>query len=184
MLITFLKVIWYLEHHIWTLSLGINQSESTEIKQRHSKSIKCNADQLYPFSLKNCVEWGSLAIVNFKMEPKRIQIQCLVCKKMMGSKNLKRHCKTVHGMNDEEYKRMKIKIHSCKYCKKLFARSINCLYHEIHCQPRKDGDVSYRADFQFGAGRKVKWWLWRNPTWSRSSFCKLQEAPLTKQWRR
>ena len=89
------------------------------------------------------------------MEPKRIQIQCLVCKKMMGSKNLKRHCKTVHGMNDEEYKRIKIKIHSCKYCKKLFARSINCLYHEIHCQPRKDGDVSYRADFQFGAGTET-----------------------------
>ena len=155
MLIKFLKVTWYLEHHIWTLSLGINQLEGTEIKQRHSKSIKCNTDQLYPFSLKNRVEWGSLAIVNFKMEPKRIQIQCLVCKKMMGSKNLKRHCKTVHGMNDEEYKRIKIKIHSCKYCKKLFARSINCLYHEIHCQPRKDGDVSYRADFQFGAGTET-----------------------------
>ena len=78
------------------------------------------------------------------MPSKQIQIQCLVCKKMMGSKNLKRHCKTVHGMNDEEYKRIKIKIHSCKYCKKLFARSINCLYHEIHCQPRKDGDLNYK----------------------------------------
>jgi hypothetical protein len=35
---------------------------------------------------------------------------------------------------------------------KIFARSINCLYHELHCQPKEAGDVSYRADFQFGPG--------------------------------
>ena len=35
---------------------------------------------------------------------------------------------------------------------KFFARSINCLYHELHCKPTEAGDVSYRADFQFGAG--------------------------------
>ena len=57
----------------------------------------------------------------------------------MGSNNLKRHCKTVHGLDNEQYKRMKIKIYSCKYCKKPFARSINCLYHELHCQPREAG---------------------------------------------
>ena len=86
------------------------------------------------------------------MPSKQSQIQCLVCKKMTSSKNLKRHYKTRHGMDDEEYNRIKIKIYSCKYCKKLFARSINCLYHELHCQPREAGDVSYRADFQFGTG--------------------------------
>jgi len=37
---------------------------------------------------------------------------------------------------------------------KLFARSINCLYRDLHCQPIEAGDVSYRADFQFGAGRR------------------------------
>ena len=90
------------------------------------------------------------------MERKKYcKIQCLVCKKMMGSNNLKRHCKTVHGMDNEQYKRMKIKIYSCKYCKKPFARSINCLYHELHCQPREAGDVSYRDDFQFGAGTET-----------------------------
>ena len=73
----------------------------------------------------------------------------------MASKNLKRHCTTRHGMDDEEYKRIKIKIYSCKYCKKLFSKSINCLYHELHCQPKEAGDVSYRADFQFGAGTET-----------------------------
>ena len=75
----------------------------------------------------------------------------LSLQKMMGSKNLKKHCKTLHGMNDEEYKPIKIKIHLCKFCKKLIARSINCLYHELHRQPRQMVVVS-RADFQFGAG--------------------------------
>ena len=70
----------------------------------------------------------------------------------MGINNLKRHCKMMHGMDDEQYKWMKLKIYSCKYCKKPFARTINCLYHELHCQPREAGDVSYRDDFQFGAG--------------------------------
>ena len=68
----------------------------------------------------------------------------------MTSKNLKRRCKTRHGMDDEEYKRIKMKIYSCKYYKKLFSRSINCLYHEH--EPKEAGDISYRADFQFGAG--------------------------------
>ena len=70
----------------------------------------------------------------------------------MANQNLKRHCKTRHGMDDEEYNRIKIKIYSCKYCKKLFTRGINCLYHELHGQPKEAGDVSFRADFQFGAG--------------------------------
>ena len=89
------------------------------------------------------------------MPSKQIQIQCLVWKKMIASKNFKRHCKTRHGMDDEEYNRIKIKIYSCKYCKKLFARSINCLYHELHCQPREDKDVSYRTDFQFCSGTET-----------------------------
>ena len=89
------------------------------------------------------------------MPSKQNQIQCLVCKKMTSSKNLKRHYKTRHGFDDEEYNRIKIKIYSCKYCKKLFARSINCLYHELHCQPREAGDISYRDDFQFGAGTET-----------------------------
>ena len=45
-----------------------------------------------------------------------------------------------------------MKNYSCKYCKKHFSRSINCRYHELHCKPRKPGDVSYRHDFQFGTG--------------------------------
>ena len=48
-----------------------------------------------------------------------------------------------------------MKIHSYKYYKKLFARSINCLYHELQCQSREDGDVSYRDDFQFGNGTET-----------------------------
>ena len=79
----------------------------------------------------------------------------LSLQKDMASKNLKRHYKTRHGFDDEEYNRIKIKIYSCKYCKKLFARSINCLYHELRCQPREVGYVSYRADVQFGAGRET-----------------------------
>ena len=70
----------------------------------------------------------------------------------MRRKNLKRHCKTIHGIDNEQYSRMRIKIYSCKYCKKPFARSINCLYIEFHCQPRKAGDLNYSDDFQFGAG--------------------------------
>ena len=56
------------------------------------------------------------------------------------------NCKTRHGTDDEEYKRIKIKIYSCKYCKILFARSINCLYHELHCQPREAGDIGSGTD--------------------------------------
>ena len=89
------------------------------------------------------------------MPSKLIRIQCLVCKKMMTSQNLKRHCKTRHGMDDEEYKRIKIKIYSCKYCKKLYARSVICLCQELQCQPREAGDASYRANFQFGAGTET-----------------------------
>ena len=44
-----------------------------------------------------------------------------------------------------------LKIYSCKCCKKPFARSSNCLYYVLHWQPREAGDVSYRAEFQFGA---------------------------------
>ena len=59
----------------------------------------------------------------------------------------------MYGMDDEQYKRMKLKIYSC--CKKPFARSINCLYHELHCQPREARDVIYRDAFQFGAGTET-----------------------------
>ena len=89
--------------------------------------------------------------MNLKMVSKRMQCQCLVCKKMIGSKNLKRHCKIVHGMDDEECKLIEIKIYSCKYYKKLFTRSINGLYHELLCLPRETVDVSCRSEFQFGA---------------------------------
>ena len=66
------------------------------------------------------------------------QMQCLVCKRTMGSSNLK-----------------KINIYSCKYCKKFFANSINYLYHELHYTTREAGDVSYRDDFQSRAGRNA-----------------------------
>ena len=36
--------------------------------------------------------------------------------------------------------------------RKHFSRSINFRYHELHCEPRRPGDVSYIYDFQFGAG--------------------------------
>ena len=38
---------------------------------------------------------------------------------------------------------------------KLFSRSINCVYHELHCQPKEAGDVNYRADFQLEAGTET-----------------------------
>ena len=41
--------------------------------------------------------------------------------------------------------------------KKLFARSINCLYRELHCQPREAAEVNYRAEFQFGVKMALKW---------------------------
>ena len=53
-------------------------------------------------------------------------------------------------MSDKQIKMMKN--FSCKYCKKHFSRSINCRYHELHCQPRNPGDITYRHNFQFGAG--------------------------------
>ena len=47
-----------------------------------------------------------------------------------------------------------MKNYSCEYCEKYFSRGINCHYHELHCEPRRHGDVSYRNGFQFGVGTK------------------------------
>ena len=55
-------------------------------------------------------------------------------------------------MSDDEVKLLKNYL--CKYCKKHFSRRVNCRYHELHCKPRKAGDVSYRHDFQFGSGNE------------------------------
>ena len=86
-----------------------------------------------------------------KMVRNRI-LECPTCFKQVRSDLLKSHCKSKHGMSDHEIKLLKT--YSCKYCKKNFSRRVNCRYHELHCKPRKAGDVSYRHDFQFGSGNE------------------------------
>ena len=66
---------------------------------------------------------------------------------------LKTHCKIKHGVSDDQINVMKN--HSCKNCEKHFSRSINCCYQELHCKPRKPGDVSYRCNFYFGTGTET-----------------------------
>ena len=56
-----------------------------------------------------------------------------------------------HGMSDDQINAMKN--YSIEYCKKQLNRSI--LHHELHCKPRKPGDVSYRHDFQFGTRTEI-----------------------------
>ena len=87
--------------------------------------------------------------LHFKM-PRNRKRECPACFKQVRSDVLKTHCRIKHGMSDDQIDALKN--YSCKYCKKHFSRSINCRYHELHCKPRKPGDVSYRHDFQFGTG--------------------------------
>ena len=84
--------------------------------------------------------------------PRNRIFECAVCLKPIRSDLLKSHCKSKHGMNDDEIKLMKT--YSCKYCKKNFSRSVNCRYHELHCKPRKPDDVTYRHHVQFGRGHE------------------------------
>ena len=81
---------------------------------------------------------------HFKM-PRNRKRKCPTCYKQVRGDVLKTHCRIKHGMSDDQIDAMKN--YSCKYCKKHFSRSINCRYHELHCKPRKPGDVSYRHDF-------------------------------------
>ena len=82
--------------------------------------------------------------------PRNRMLECHTCFKQVRSDLLKSHCKTKHGMSDEQIKMLKN--YSCNFCKKHFSRSINCRYHELHCQPRKPDDLTYRHNFQFGSG--------------------------------
>ena len=84
--------------------------------------------------------------------PRNRILECPICFKSIRSDLLKSHCKSKHGMNDNEIK--SLKTYSCKYCKKNFSRSVNCRYHELHCRPRKPDDVGYRYDVQFGRGHE------------------------------
>ena len=86
---------------------------------------------------------------HFKM-PRNCKCECPACFKQVRSGVLKTHCRIKHGVSDDQIDAMKN--YSCKYCKKHFSRSINCRYHELHCKPRKPGDVSCRHNFQFGTG--------------------------------
>ena len=79
-------------------------------------------------------------------------LECPTCFKQVRSDLLKSHCKSKHGMSDDQIKLMKT--YPCRYCKKNFSRSVNCRYHELHCKPRKPDDISYRHDFQFGSGNE------------------------------
>ena len=79
-------------------------------------------------------------------------LECSTCFKLLRSIRFKSHCKSKHGMSDDEIKLMKT--YPCRYCKKNFSRSVNCRYHELHCKPRKPDDISYRHDFQFGSGNE------------------------------
>ena len=86
---------------------------------------------------------------HFKM-PRNCKLECPACYKQVRSDVVKTHCSIKHGMSHDQIDAMKN--YSCKYCRKHFSRSINCCYHELHCKPRKAGDVSYRQGFQFGTG--------------------------------
>ena len=79
-------------------------------------------------------------------------LECSTCFKQIRSDHFKSHCRSKHGMSDDEIKLMKT--YPCRYCKKNFSRSVNCRYHELHCKPRKPDDISYRHDFQFGSGNE------------------------------
>ena len=79
-------------------------------------------------------------------------LKCSTCFKQIRSDHFKSHCRSKHGMSDDEIKLMKT--YPCRYCKKNFSRSVNCRYHELHCKPRRPDDISYRHDFQFGSGNE------------------------------
>ena len=78
--------------------------------------------------------------------------ECPACFKRVWKDMLKFLCNRKHGISDDQVNA--IKNYSCECCMKHFSRSINCRYHELHCEPRKPGDVSYRHDFQYGAGAR------------------------------
>ena len=84
--------------------------------------------------------------------PRNRILECPICFKSIRSDLLKSHCKSKHGMNDDEIK--SLKTYSCEYCKKNNSRSVPCRYHELHCTPRKPDDIGYKHDVQFGRGHK------------------------------